>query len=137
MNSRQRPHGVTAQSKPLSSLQTATIVVIRYSPAVTMAAMALCSAQKPVPEPVSMQTPEKRWPVAVHEHRRHISEEAPIDLMREEHVLRRVDELLVRCAVHDLEATREAHATLHPQAPGRKPRQTTTHTEGGIRDGRS
>jgi hypothetical protein len=32
-------------------------LAIRYSPAVTMAAMALCSAQNPVPQPVSIQTP--------------------------------------------------------------------------------
>jgi len=31
---------------------------MRYSPAVTIAAIAACSAQNPVPEPVSMQTPE-------------------------------------------------------------------------------
>jgi len=39
-------------------------VAIWYSPAVTMA-VASCFAQNPVPEPVSMQTPEKKVPVAV------------------------------------------------------------------------
>ena len=38
---------------------------MRYSPAVTMAAMAACSAQKPVPEAVSMQTPTYQLPASV------------------------------------------------------------------------
>jgi hypothetical protein len=33
------------------------MLAISVSPLVTIAAMALCSAQKPVPEPVSMHTP--------------------------------------------------------------------------------
>ena len=57
MNSRQRPHGGSTESRPRIVRQTATIAAIRYSPAVTIAAIALCSAQNPVPEPVSMQTP--------------------------------------------------------------------------------
>jgi hypothetical protein len=58
MNSRQRPHGDNTCRTPSSPRHTATILAIRYSPAVTMAAMALCSAQNPVPELVSMHTPE-------------------------------------------------------------------------------
>ncbi|MGI9089854.1 MAG: hypothetical protein ACR2GG_01985 [Gemmatimonadaceae bacterium] len=38
---------------------------MRYSPAVTMAAIALCSAQKPVPLVVSMHTPPKELPASV------------------------------------------------------------------------
>ena len=43
--------------RPDSSFHTATIFWMRYSPAVTMAAMALCSAQKPMPELMSRHTP--------------------------------------------------------------------------------
>ena len=46
MNSRQRPHGGTTCTGP-SPRQTATIFAILYSRAVTIAAMAACSAQKP------------------------------------------------------------------------------------------
>src|SRR5262249_17869100 len=42
-----------------------TIFLILYSLAVTIAAMALCSAQNPVPEPVSIQTPEYWLPLSV------------------------------------------------------------------------
>jgi hypothetical protein len=38
---------------------------ILYSPAVTMAAIAACSAQNPVPEPVPMHTPENKAPASV------------------------------------------------------------------------
>jgi len=44
-------HGGNTKSEPSSSRQTATILVIWYSPAVTMAAMALCSAQSRFPTP--------------------------------------------------------------------------------------
>src|SRR6185312_8585017 len=65
MNSLHRPHGGTTCKTPSSSSQTATILAILYSCAVTMAAMAACSAQNPVPEPVSMQTPQYRLPAVV------------------------------------------------------------------------
>ena len=57
MNSRHLPHGGTT----LPSLETATILAIRLSPAVIMAAMALCSAQNPMPLPISMETPKYRF----------------------------------------------------------------------------
>src|SRR5690349_7919884 len=38
---------------------------IRYSPAVTIAATAACSAQNPVPQAVSMHTPRNRRPPVV------------------------------------------------------------------------
>lgn len=50
---------------PVSLRQTATILAILYSRAVTIAATAACSAQKPVPEPVSIHTPENRLPASV------------------------------------------------------------------------
>src|SRR6478752_3584445 len=39
--------------------------LMRYSCAVTMDAIAACSAQNPVPEPVSMQTPPNSLPASV------------------------------------------------------------------------
>jgi hypothetical protein len=66
MNSRQRPHGGKTCNGPWSSpRQTATIFAILYSRAVTIAAMAACSAQNPVPDAVSMHTPTYTLPVSV------------------------------------------------------------------------
>gem|GEM_PF-2509704 len=47
INSRHRPHG--AQALPPSSTPVAASLTILDSPAVTMAATAACSAQKPIP----------------------------------------------------------------------------------------
>ena len=52
-NSRQRPQGGRMSLFQL----TATIFSTRFSPAVSMAAMAACSAQKPMLQAVSMHTP--------------------------------------------------------------------------------
>jgi len=93
VNSRQRPHGGYTYSKPSPSCQTATVLAIWYSPdSVSPWRRWRCAQHKPVPEPVSTQTPEKRLPAAVYEYRRHVSEEAITDRMRVEHPLRRVDE---------------------------------------------
>jgi len=53
MNSLHLPHGGIG----LPPSATATIFLITSSPPVTIAATALCSAQNPMPLPVSMQTP--------------------------------------------------------------------------------
>jgi hypothetical protein len=53
----------TTISWPESSRHTATIFSMWYSPAVTIAAIAACSAQNPVPDPVSIQTPENSRPL--------------------------------------------------------------------------
>lgn len=58
MNSLQRPQGDSTQRAPLSSRATATMLTILNSPAVTIAAMAACSAQNPMLQGTSMQTPE-------------------------------------------------------------------------------
>ena len=47
------------------SQPTATICSTRSSPAVSMAAMAACSAQKPMLQAVSMQMPRYTWPLSV------------------------------------------------------------------------
>ena len=65
MNSRHRPQGGSTYKIPSSSRHTATIRLIPYLPAVTIAAIAACSAQQPVPDEVSMQTPPKRSPSSV------------------------------------------------------------------------
>jgi len=65
MNSRQRPQGGRTHSRPPSSRQTATMRLIRYSRAVTMDATAACSAQNPVPDAVSIQTPPYSLPESV------------------------------------------------------------------------
>jgi hypothetical protein len=65
MNSRQRPHGGNTESRPSSSRQTAAILVIWYSPAHHHGGDGAVFCTKPVPEPVSTQTPAKRLPLAV------------------------------------------------------------------------
>ena len=58
MNSLHLPHG----GRTLPSLEMATIFAILLSPAVIIAAMALCSAQNPKLLLTSMQTPKYRLP---------------------------------------------------------------------------
>ena len=62
MNSPTTSAGCQYVQRPAASRRPATILRDAVLPTVIIAAMAACSAQKPVPGAVSMQTPEKTVP---------------------------------------------------------------------------